>query len=253
MPLKTFQTEIRAMETPAARRLAIWRGVEGDLRRVLKLTERIRPMLDNTDAADQTLLHAYSSAASVAYARCFVGGSRAHLSASAVYANYAGPDPLGWHEYLMQTRHKHVAHADGVFEEVVVACLLDPEGEVVGVQSALVTRTADSIDGVGALAALARHAHAHVTEKIKTFSSKLIEEASAMSVAQRLALPVARNASILYACPASTCKTRAPPTSIARAVRRRSSAWSSSAQAVRRTSPISSRVRAAARSTTRRK
>jgi hypothetical protein len=184
-----IDVRLRAMPSPAAHRAEAWAGLVSDLEHVIAITERIAPLVKDPES-DGVLRRAYSTSASIAYARCFVSGVRARLT-PAIFASLNMPEAAEWHTYFMDTRHKHVAHAEGVFEDAVVGCLVDAAGKFAGIAQTTMARVTDSEEGVNKLKILALHALLCVRRKMEPFTEKLAVEAMAMSPAQRLALPIA--------------------------------------------------------------
>jgi len=154
------------------------------------MVDRIEPLLGEPDnEKDNAILRAFTVSANIAYARCFVDGTRSRLAPGVVFADFVGDEPLKWHQNFIDTRHKHTAHSENVFEESVAGCIGTKDGELIGATSAHLFRTGDSKEGNAMLRRLAEHSHAYVMKKVTELNGVLLAEASAMSAAERLALP----------------------------------------------------------------
>lgn len=124
------------LSVSGANRLASLAGINADLDRVLEYCDL---MIDRyagahlkkspfdivgfTTQVDFIDWEALSTAASVAYARCFVSGVRQSLDTALL--NGASLDLLSTHNFVLNLRNKHVAHSVNSFEENSVNVFVD--------------------------------------------------------------------------------------------------------------------------------
>lgn len=119
-----------------ATRLASLAGINADLHRVLEYCDRMIEryagahlkkssfdIVGFTTHVDFIDWEALSTAACVAYARCFVSGVRQSLDATLL--NSAESELLSTHEFVLHFRNKHVAHSVNSFEENSVTVQVD--------------------------------------------------------------------------------------------------------------------------------
>jgi len=116
---------------PEAARLASLMGVKADLERVLAYAERMFERWSGPHLAkspfdivgfstevDFDEWEALSTAAAVAYGRCFMSGVRQELPEDDV--KLGTTEIIATHEFLMAYRNKHVAHSVNPFEQNTV-------------------------------------------------------------------------------------------------------------------------------------
>jgi hypothetical protein len=184
--------DIRVIHGDTALEYAAWHGVLDDLRYVERMVERIGPLLaspppDRAGQDAQDMLRAMSSSSLVAYARCFEDGARRRITPT-IFDSRAD-DAARWHEYFMESRHKHIAHPLNVFDDVRAYCTLEANGDVRMVNRVVLTRAADSEEGVRMLGVLTRHAIEFVEKTLAPLQATLETEVRAMTPEQRLSLP----------------------------------------------------------------
>lgn len=119
-----------------ATRLANLAGIDADLYRVLEYCDRMIEryagahlkkspfdIVGFSTHVDFIDWEALSTAACIAYARCFVSGVRQSLDATLL--NSAESELLSTHEFVLNFRNKHIAHSVNSYEENSVTVQVD--------------------------------------------------------------------------------------------------------------------------------
>lgn len=139
--------------------LSDWYAVAHDLQHVINAAKLLIGLLEHPER-DDTIVRSLWSSALISYVRCFGSGRRARLDV--VIFDHLQGDPIGAHQYYVNTRNKHIAHPVNAFEEIRVGLLTDDSGAVVGMGHLATFRISDSSEGVTQLGALASEAMRHV-------------------------------------------------------------------------------------------
>ena len=105
----------RRVDFDEAVELANWLGINIDLAFVCATCDRLLV----TDKEDLVLVRALTTAAFVAYARCFKGNEGVRVGLDETDLAGMG-DVLGLHRYVVDMRDKHIAHSVSPFEQVVI-------------------------------------------------------------------------------------------------------------------------------------
>jgi len=123
---------------PGTERLASLAGIKADLGLVLEYCDRMIQryagehlkkdpfdIVGFTTPVDFLDWEALSTAACIAYARCFVTGIRNRLDESLL--DVADPEFRDLHEFVLNLRNKHIAHSVNLFEENSVTIHVEDE------------------------------------------------------------------------------------------------------------------------------
>jgi hypothetical protein len=149
------------IENEEALILADWLSIQNDLSSVIMASKRLCTLLDKEEK-DLIIIQSLWTSALIRYARCFTSGKRKPRLIPEIYKDLEG-DPIGTHQYYIDTRNKHIAHPVNVFEEVKIGILPSdtfPEKPAyIGIGHLLAFRVADAKEGVAQLGMLATVAY----------------------------------------------------------------------------------------------
>ncbi|NDL61000.1 hypothetical protein [Phytoactinopolyspora mesophila] len=173
---------------PSAEAYADTISVIADLQFVVSCCERLHAEL-NRDQADGLVIQALWSAAVVAYARCFGTGKRQAVSV----ADVEGLGALELHEWVMNMRNKHVAHAVNPFEKVDIGAVLSkPDsttGQVEGIAEILIKWVSAMPDDVAELARLAHALLERINPTYEEQGKAVLAEANALDIEELYSKP----------------------------------------------------------------
>lgn len=181
MPQEDYpMAEIRS-ET--ASKLGDYVLLEADLVFGKQAIERLLTLRSGDEADSLTVRSLYYSTL-VAYARCFRSGVRTRLDPS-IYSELPG-DPLGFHEFLINTRNKLIAHSVNSYEECAIGVFLNPiernDPKIVGVAQLMKVFISHEEEGLKMTLALIQVALAHVAQQGRHWNDELLTEANEMDL-----------------------------------------------------------------------
>lgn len=188
----TDQDHVVELTSPTARDLADLAGIVLDLAFVHEAVLRLKAT--SKPPEDIIVAQALWNAALVAYARCFTTGKRLGLKSSL----FDGLDPgaAEAHQYVMNMRGKHVAHAVNPFDQVRVGVVLSPPGSanrnVRGTVQFRQHLVGWDQGGLETLQHLTDAAHAFAMRRYNEVEAALYDEALALSIEDLYRRPAMR-------------------------------------------------------------
>ena len=178
--------DARLYDSKAAHKLASHYSLKGDL---FRSKQHLETILRND--CDELLGDALFTAAVVGYARCFNRSSgRTVIQDKEVRSLASGA--IDAHNMIMGLRNGHFAHFASELEQSKVAVFVDKSGEIIGLGSFRGRFTKLQKGGLIGFVQLIEVIIARIVEpKIQKQTSYVENELEGLSVAERLALPVA--------------------------------------------------------------
>lgn len=185
------------LSIPGAARLASLAGIKADLYQVAKYCDRMTEryagahlklspfdIVGFTTYVDIIDWEALSTAASVAYSRCFVSGVRRPLDAALLNSEEA--ELRSTHEYILHFRNKHVAHSVNSLETnsvtVHVEDSFQSSAEIISVVPAHTRQTGFAFDGPAKLKNLVNWWLAKVREESRVELQAVLQLVQAMPI-----------------------------------------------------------------------